>query len=394
MTSSPPPQRLLTPGPTQVPEPVLRAMAAPLIHHRTSDFREMFADLRFRLAGVFRTSHPVLVLSGSGTTAFEAAQVSLIEPGQTAITCASGKFGERWQDVYDAIGVRQVRVDVAWGSAVQPAQVAAALETHRDARVVTVVHSETSTATICELKAIAKIVAQTDALLIADGITSVGAIPVEMDRWGIDVLVCGSQKALMLPPGLGYVALGERAQSRLAESHGCPQYHLDLRRWLAAAEKNDTPFTPAISLVRAQHAALELIEREGIENVWARTAQLAAATRAACAAMRLEPVSTAPVDSLSGAFYPTTPNGPVNDAPFRSALRDKHGIHIAGGQKGRLGNFSGRIFRISHMGHVSTEDTLAALEAIETELRNAGAAIDSGAAVAAAKVSLGHETIA
>ena len=379
------PQRLLTPGPTQVPDQVLRALALPLIHHRTGAFRTLFAELRQRLAGVFRTRHPVLVITGSGTTAFEAAQGSLIDPGQTAITCASGKFGERWQDIYDAFGVNQVRVDVDWGHAVRPEQVGAALEAHKDARVVTLVHSETSTATVCDLKAIAAIVARTDALLIVDGITSVGAIPVEMDQWGVDVVVTGSQKALMLPPGLGYVALGERARHRLARSSGCPQYHLDLRRWLAAADQDNTPFTPPISLIRGQHAALGMIEGEGLENVWARTARHAVATRAALEAMQLKPISAAPADSLTGAYYPATPAGPVDDARFRSALQEKHGIHIAGGQTGRNGNFAGRIFRISHMGHVSADDTLAALEAIETELGVAGVTVDRGAAVRAAK---------
>ena len=373
-------QRLLTPGPTQVPDAVLHEMALPLIHHRTKQFRAIFAEVSQRLQRVFRTTGPVLTLAGSGTTAFEAAQISLVTPGTKALTIAAGKFGERWQDVYDlyarTLGVEQVRINVDWGNAVEPGIIEQALREHRDLSVVIVVHSETSTATVCDVERIAQIVRQTEALLIVDGITSVGAMPVEMDAAGIDCVVTGSQKAMMLPPGLGCVALGPRAIDRLAGVEPRGYYNLDLRRWLKTHADNDVPFTPPVNLIRGLRVALEMAEGEGLENVWSRTRRLAEATRAAFDAMNLRPISTSPSDSVTGAFYPDS----VDDSAFRAALRDKHGIHLAGGQKGRGADWSGRIFRISHMGYVSAEDTLAALTAVEAELLKAGVSIEPGAA--------------
>lgn len=378
-------QRVMTPGPTDVPPDVLLEMAQPIIHHRTKAFQAIFQELSESLQRLFRTEGPVLTIAGSGTTAFEAAQASLIPPGGKALTIAAGKFGERWQDIYDAYGIEQVKIDVPWGRAADPAQVDQALKDHPDIAIVTVVHSETSTATATDVKAIAEIVSRTDALLISDGITAVGALPVEQDAWGIDVLVTGSQKSMMLPPGLGFVGLGERAIQRLNETKGLPLYNLDLRRWLKSYEKNDVPFTPPVGLIRGQRVALQMIESVGLENVWARTAALAGATRAAFEAMGLRLISESPSDSVSGAYYPEG----VEDSKFRGAVRDHHGIHLAGGQNGRLGDFKGKIFRVNHMGYVDAGDTLAALSAIETELIAAGADIPSGAAVPAAVKVLG-----
>jgi len=377
-------QRLLTPGPTAVPEAVLLEMAQPIIHHRTKQFQAIFKELSDRLKRVYRTEHPVLTISGSGTTSFEAAQLSLVRPGSSVITIAGGKFGERWQDIYDRyaqpLGLTNVKIDVPWGEAVDAAQVEAALKEHPDTSVVTVVHSETSTATACDVEAIAKVVSKTDALLIVDGITAVGALPVEMDGWGIDCIVTGSQKSLMLPPGLGYVGLGPRAQQRLKDVEPTVTYNLDLRKWLASYQKNDVPFTPPVSLIRGQRVALELIENEGLENVWSRCATLAKACRAALEAMGLTLCSTSPSDSVTGAYYPDG----VDDSKFRAAVRDKHGIHIAGGQDGRGAKWKGKIFRLSQMGYVDAGDTLAALAAVEAELIAAGTSIKPGTGVSAA----------
>jgi len=374
-------QRLLTPGPTAVPPAVLAEMALPIIHHRTKQFREIFAEVSQRLARVFRTTSPVLSIAGSGTTSFEAAQISLIEPGKKALTIAAGKFGERWQDIYDAYGVEQVRINVPWGDAVDPAQVEAALKENPDISIVTLVSSETSTATACNAQAVAAITRKSNALLIVDGITAVGALPVEMDAWGIDVLVTGSQKALMLPPGLGFVAVAERAQARLAAVKAKGYYNLDLRRWLKSAKDNDVPFTPPVSLIRGQRVALEMIENAGLENVWKKATTLATASRAAFKAMGLKLISTSPSDSVSGAFYPPG----VEDSPFRAAVRDKHGCHIAGGQDGRGAKWKNSVLRISHMGYVDAEDTTVCLNAIEAELIAKGVGIKPGAAEAAAK---------
>lgn len=384
-------QRLLTPGPTSVPEAVLLEMAQPIIHHRTKQFQAIFKDLSERLQRLYRTSGPVLSIAGSGTTAFEAAQISLARPGSKVIAVAGGKFGERWQDIYDAyaktLGLEVIKLNVPWGQAVTAQQIIQTLEQNPGVSAVALCHSETSTATACDIKAIAAAVGKAsagEALLIVDGITSVGALPVEMDAWGIDCLVTGSQKALMLPPGLGFVGLGARALKRLEEVKPQGYYNLDLRRWLKSWQKNDVPFTPPVSLIRGQRVALEMIEAEGLENVWARAAHLAAASRSAFGAMGLKLCSAAPADSVTGAFYPEG----VDDKKFRAAVRDNHGIHIAGGQSGRGAAWEGKVFRISHMGYVDAGDTLAGLAAIESELRAAGVPIAPGTAVAAASKSL------
>lgn len=377
-------KRVMTPGPTDVPPDVLLEMAKPIIHHRTKEFQAIFEELSGRLKRLFRTEHPVLTIAGSGTTAFEAAQVSLIKPGTKALTIATGKFGERWQDIYDTYGVEQVKIEVPWGKPADPAEVKKALDANPDISVVTIVHSETSTATQSDVKAIAEIVSKTDAILIVDGITSVGAFEIEMDAWGIDVLVTGSQKAMMLPPGLGFVGVGPRAQARLQETEGLKVYNLDLRKWLKSYANNDVPFTPPVSLIRGQNVALQMVEDFGIENVWAKTSALAAATRAAFTAIGLKLASESPSDSVTGAYYPEG----IKDGDFRGALRDKHYVGIAGGQAGRLGDFKGKVFRINHMGYVDAGDTYAAIGAIEAELIAAGIKIEPGTAIAAAAKSL------
>ncbi len=368
-----PRQRLLTPGPTAVPPQVLAEMALPIIHHRTKQFQAIFAELGAQLQQIFCTKGPVLSIAGSGTTAFEAAQVSLVTPGSKAITVAGGKFGERWQDIFDAyaaaLGISQVKINCPWGDAAPVDQVAQALKDNPDASVVTVVHSETSTATMSDVKAIAALTAKSNALLIVDGITSVGAFECPMDEWGIDVLVTGSQKAMMLPPGLGYVGLGERAIKRLGDVKPGPCYNLDLRKWLKSHAKNDVPFTPPVALIRAQKVACGLILEQGLPAVHAKTKKLAKATLAAFQALGLKLISSSPSYSVSGAYYPEG----VDDSAFRKALRETHGIHIAGGQDGRGAKWSGKIFRVSHMGFVDADDTRAALAAIETELRKAAA---------------------
>lgn len=379
--NAPRPQRLLTPGPTAVPPPVLKAMSLPIIHHRTKQFQAIFKEVSEGLQKLFKTSGPVVSIAGSGTTAFEAAQVSLIKPGSKAITIAGGKFGERWQDIYDAyakaLGITQIKINANWGDPAPVDQIKQALKDNPDVSVVTVVHSETSTATVSDIKAIAAITQKTDALLIVDGITGVGALPVEQDAWGIDVLVTGSQKAMMLPPGLGYVGLGERALKRLKDVEPGPCYNLDLRKWVKSWEKNDVPFTPPVPLIIGQKIALDLIFANTIEGTIRRTRKLAEGTRAALTAMGLKLISSSPSDSVTGAFYPEG----VDDSKFRAALRDNHGIHIAGGQDGRGAKWKGKIFRISHMGYVGDENTRDALQAIETELVAAGAGIKTGVAI-------------
>ena len=366
---------LLTPGPTAVPPEVLAEMALPIIHHRTKQFQAIFAELSGQLQKVLRTQGPVLSIAGSGTTSFEAAQVCLARRGSKVLAISGGKFGERWQDIYDAyapaLDLTPLRISHPWGEPAPLDEIEKTLKDNPDLSAVCVVHSETSTATASDVQAIAKLVRDhaADALLIVDGITSVGAFEVEMDEWGIDCLVTGSQKAMMLPPGLGYVGLGERALARLKEiDWALPAYDLDLRKWVKSHAANDVPFTPPVSLIRAQRVACEMILDEGLENVWERTQRLAAGTRAAFEGLGLKLISSSPSPSVTGAYYPEG----VDDSAFRKALRDNHGVHITGGQDGRGAKWKGKILRVSHMGYVSEADTLEGLRAIETELRHMG----------------------
>jgi aspartate aminotransferase-like enzyme len=382
-------QRLLTPGPTAVPPQVLEEMAKPIIHHRTRQFQEIFAELSNQLQRLFQTDGPVLAIAGSGTTAFEAAQVSLLKPNSKAITVAAGKFGERWQEVYDAygpyLGIEQVKINHDWGTPAPIDQIEQALKDNPDASVVTLVHSETSTATASDVKKVAALTQKTDALLIVDGITSIGAFECQQDAWGIDALVTGSQKAMMLPPGLGYVGLGERALKRLEAVEPGPCFNLDLRKWYKSWQKNDVPFTPPVSLIRGQKVALDLIEQEGLDPRIERTKRLARATQAAFKAMGFQLISDSPSPSVTGAFYPEGA-----DDSIRGKLRDNHGIHIAGGQNGQGAKWSGKIFRLSHMGYVDAEDTRTTIQALETEFQNMGVDVPTGAGLEAFNKTYGQ----
>jgi len=382
-TAAPTRDILLTPGPTAVPPQVLEEMAKPIIHHRTKAFQAVFETLSHQLQQIFQTQGPALSIAGSGTTAFEACQVSLAKPGSKVLAVAGGKFGERWQDIFDVyakfLDLTPLQINHEWGKPAPVDEIKQVLADNPDISLVAVVHSETSTATASDVQAIAAITRELeDTLLIVDGITSVGAFECPMDKWGIDCLVTGSQKALMLPPGLGYVGVGERAVARLnAMEHDLPAYNLDLRKWLKSAAKNDVPFTPPVALIRAQKVACDLILEEGLDNRIRRTRMLAERTRAAFQAMGLTLASDSPSPSVTGALYPEG----VKDSAFRNALRDKHGVHIAGGQDGRGGKWKGNVFRISHMGYVDADDTLIALGAIESELNEAGCNIPLGTAL-------------
>lgn len=367
---------LLTPGPTAVPPAVLEEMALPIIHHRTKQFQAIFADLSAGLQQIFQTQGPVLSIAGSGTTAFEAAMVSLATPGSAVITVAGGKFGERWQDIYDTyadpLNLNNIKISHDWGDPAPLDVIEQTLEQNPLASVLTIVHSETSTATASDVQAVAELTRKHNCLLLVDGITSVGAFDCPMDDWSIDCLVTGSQKAMMLPPGLGYVGLGAKAIERLGQIDALPAYNLDLRKWLKSFEKNDVPFTPPVSLIRAQKVACDLILDVGLEATQARTIALANASRHAFVEAGLTLISSSPSDSVTGVYYPDG----VEDSKFRAAVRDEHGVHIAGGQDGRGAKWKGKIFRISHMGHVDADDTRAGLEAIQTQLQVAGSLQD------------------
>jgi aspartate aminotransferase-like enzyme len=367
-------QRLFTPGPTDVPPEVLVEMAKPIFHHRTERFKKMFAEVNDGLKKLLMTKNDVLTLAGSGTAAMEAALACAVPRERKVLVAQGGKFGERWVKVAKTYGLQLDEVKQEWGTAISPETVKEKLATGQYGAVV-VVHSETSTATACDLEGIGREVAKTDALLIVDAITSAGTLPLKMDEWGVDVIGIGSQKALMLPPGLAFCAVSAKAWA-VAEKITPPTVYLNLKAYRKAVADNDVPYTPAVTLLRGLKVSLEMIHAIGIEKVWSRTAVLARATREAMKAHGMAIFSKQPSDSVSGIMYPEG----VEDKKFRKALREKYGCSVAGGQDW----LEGKMFRISHMGYVDPVDTIGLIAAIEYTLADLGVKVEIGKGVAVA----------
>ncbi len=363
--------RLFTPGPTDVPPEVLVEMARPMFHHRTPRFREMFAEVNAGLKKILRTENEVLTLAGSGTAGMEAAMACAIPRDKKVLVSNGGKFGERWVKIAKRYGMDVDEVTLEWGTALQPETVKEKLDTGEYGAVVTV-HSETSTATACDLKAIAEVVADTDALLIADCITSAGTLPLETDKWGVDIVGAGSQKAFMLPPGLAFLAVSDKAWKRIDEIDA-QAFYLDLKAYRKSLAKDDTPYTGPVSLIRGLKVSVDMINDIGIETVWKRTAKLAEAVRTAAPAMGMRVFSQQPSDSVSGLLYPDG----VDDG-FRKELQTKYGASIAGGQN----ELKGKCCRISHMGYVDPMDTIGLIAAMEYTLADCGASVEIGKGVA------------
>jgi aspartate aminotransferase-like enzyme len=375
--------RLYTPGPTSVPEMTLLQLAKPVTHHRTAEFRKIFSELQTLLQYVFQTKENVYTITGSGTAAFEAAFTSTVPAGGKVLNITNGKFAERWASYGKAFGCDLKELKIPYGEHVTAEQVDAELQTAKGAggyAAVTLVHSETSTGTTCDLAAIAKAVRKhEDVLLIVDSITGIGALPFKMDEWGVDVAITGSQKSLMLPPGLGYVALSQRAQAMLGKANQ-KNFYFDLQKYKKSITDSDTPFTPANTLIEAQLTSLRMIKDETIEGVWKRTAGGAAAFRAGMKALGFAMFSKTPADSVTAVRYMDG----VSDKDFRGTLKNSHNIHVAGGQ----GTMESQIFRVNHMGYTDIYDNLVVVAAIEHTLKKLGKPVQFGAGVAAVQNEL------
>jgi len=365
--------RLFTPGPTDVPPEVLVEMAKPMFHHRTPQFQAMFAEVNAGLKKMLLTQNDVLTIAGSGTAGMEAAIACAARRDKKVLVANGGKFGQRWVKVAKVYGLDVDEVVSPWGTSITPAAVREKLATGLYGTVV-VVYSETSTATWCDLEGIGKVVAGTDAILIADCITAAGTLPLRTDEWKIDIVATGSQKALMLPPGLATVAVSEKAW-KIIDAIKAPGLYLDLKAYRKMVVKNDTPYTPAVSLIRGLKVSLDMINAIGVEKVWARCALLAKATREACEALGMKVFSKQPSDSVTGIMYP-----PGVDDAFRKKLQAKYGINAAGGQD----DLKGKCFRVSHMGYVDPIETIGMIAAIEYTLAELGVAVEIGKGVAAA----------
>lgn len=371
--------RLLTPGPTPAPEETLLELARPVTFHRSSQFRAVIKEVSEDLQYVFCTKQPVLTITASGTGAMEAAIANTVPPGGKAICLVSGRWGERWRNICKAFGVTVVEVKVPYGESVAPAALAAALKEHPDAAIVTSTLSETATGCRNDIKGFAEITRASEALLIVDGISGLGVMECRMDDWGIDVVVTGSQKALMLPPGLAFIGLSQRAWKRvdlLYQGPSAPKaFYFDIRKYRDNLAGNDTPFTPANTLVRALRLSLKRLRDEGIENCWKRHSRMARAARAAAAPLRLELYAKDPADGLTVYKVPEA----VDGVAILGALEKDHGIRVAGGQD----VLKGKIIRLAHMGYIDYFEVLAAVSALELTLPKFGHPVEPGAAVAA-----------
>jgi aspartate aminotransferase-like enzyme len=369
---STPKYRLLTPGPVAVPERILRAMSGTLLHHRSPEFIPIFNEVRAGLRKVFETQRDVVILASSGTGAMEMAVANLTKRGDLAIVVRGGKFGERWAELCESYGVRTVCIDVEWGRAVEPDAVRAAFRSHPDARYLFVQASETSTGVYHPIEALAAITRESpDRLIVVDGISGVGVHKLPMDAWGIDCMVSGSQKSWLLPPGLAFIALSERAEAAL-ERCDQPRYYFDLRKEIEGQAGASPAYTPAVSLIMGLQEALRLIHEEGLESVLARHESLARLVRGAAEALGLGLLAA---DSPSFACTAIRLPEGVDGKKLEKTIRDRYGITMAGGQD----KLSGKILRIGHMGDVDGFDMLTAIAALEMALLDLGHPVNLGA---------------
>jgi aspartate aminotransferase-like enzyme len=368
--------RLMTPGPAMVPEDVLLELARPVIHHRSNEFKQVLTEVVEGLKEVFQTQNDVLILTASGTGAMEAAVVNAVGPTGKALVLNAGHFAARWINLCKAFGLNYVSLDTEWGQPVDPETVAGALKQNPDTSCVFGTLSETSTGTGHPIEAIGRIVGQTRALFAIDGISGVGAMECRTDKWGVDLLCVGSQKALMIPPGLAFVAVSPKAWARI-DTFDSPSYYFNLKAARKKMKEFDTPYTPAHTLIQALAVALRRIKDEGIEHVWERHRRMSEACQAGVVALGLELFSARPAEGLT-AFC--VPEG-LKDGQIRSKLSERFGISTVGGQD----KLKGKIIRIGHMGYTDEIDVIGTLAALEMTLAELGFDVEPGRAVTAAQ---------
>jgi len=369
---------LFSPGPTMLPPEVLLKMAEPIMHHREPEFERIFGEIREGLKYLFQTKNEVLIFTSSGTGAMEGAVSNLLAEGDKALVIRGGKFGERWGEICKAFGIEFIPIDVEWGKAVDPQRIKKALESDPSIRVVYTQASETSTGVRHPVKEIADIVKKYEnTVVVVDAITGIGVFDLPMDQWGLDVVVSGSQKALMLPPGLSFVALSDKAW-KLVERANLPKFYFDFKKELKSAQKNQNSFTPAISLFVGLRESLNLIQKEGLESVFKRHEKLATATRSAVKALGLDLYAP---DSPSNALTAVKVPDGIPGGKLKNLFFEKFGITVAGGQD----QAKGKIIRIAHLGYYDRLDMVMVISALEMLLKEMGYAFQLGAGVKAAE---------
>ena len=369
--------QLMAPGPTPVPSQVLLAMAQPMLHHRTPEYEALFVEVRAGLKRLFQTAQDVLPFACSGTGVMEAAIANTLSAGDEVLLVRAGKFADRFAEICDAWGVRHVDLTAPFGETVVPERVAEALRARPHVKAVLTQHSESSTGVLHDVRGFAAATRGTDAILIVDAVSSLGIADLQMDAWGVDVVLSGSQKGLMLPPGLAFVALSDKAWAKTRTST-LPKYYFDLAAERKTVARNEAHFTPAVSIVIGLREVIRMIEAEGLQNVFRRHDRLARATRAGVEALGLTLFARAtPTPSLTAVSAP----GGIDAETIVAAFSASHNITIAGGQ----GEMKGKLFRLGHMGYAAELDTIVALSALEQVLAELGLPVDFGASVRAAQ---------
>ncbi|MDO4550980.1 MAG: alanine--glyoxylate aminotransferase family protein [Planctomycetia bacterium] len=353
--------RLMTPGPTPVPPSALKILGQEIKHHRTEEFREIFRRAIFLLQEIFCTQNKIAIMCGSGTAAMEACVVNAVPAGGKALVLYSGKFAERWAHLCKRFGITPILYEVPWGEVFLAEKVAEFLQREPDIQAVFSTLSETSTGVGHRIQEIGREVAKTDALFVVDGISGVGGMECRTDAWGIDLLAVGSQKALMTPPGLAFVAVSEKAWRKMDTTDIYPPaFYLDLRAYRKSAETWDTPYTPSRTLIAALAENLRILSEIGVENIWAHTSRMARSVRAAMKAMNLEIFAKEPCDVLTLVKMPEK----IHVSSLLTRLEEEFGVKIAGAQ----GDLKGRAIRIAHMGFIDYLDLIGCVAALEQVL--------------------------
>jgi len=372
---------LFSPGPTMLPPEVLLKMAEPIMHHREPEFEKIFAEIREGLKYLFQTKNEVLIFTSSGTGAMEGAVSNLLSKGDKAIVVRGGKFGERWGEICKAYGIEFIPIDVEWGKAVDPRRIKELLESDPSIRAVYTQASETSTGVKHPIQAIADLVKRyEDRVIVVDAITGIGVFNIPTEAWGLDVVISGSQKALMLPPGLSFATLSDKAW-KLAEKSTLPKYYFDFKKELKNTKKNQSSYTPAISLFVGLKETLHMIRKEGLEAVFRRHEKLAEATRQAVKAIGLELYAP---DSPSSAVTAVKIPEKIDGEKLKDLFFERFGITVAEGQD----RAKGKIIRIAHLGYYERLDMVMVISALEMLLKEMGYPFELGTGVKAAEETL------
>ncbi|MBI3940267.1 MAG: alanine--glyoxylate aminotransferase family protein [Acidobacteria bacterium] len=377
-------KRVFTPGPTPIHPDASIVMAGPALHHRKREFKEIFRETVANLKTMYKTTHDVLLFSSSGTGAMESAVVNLVSPGAKVVVGSVGKFGERWENLCKQYGMRAAVIRKNYGESIEAAEVDAHLEKDPEIEAVFIQGTESSTGAAMDLEAIGAVVARHPRVIsVVDAITTLGAAPLHTDEWRLDVVIGGSQKALMIPPGLAFVSISPKAWERSRQSK-TPRFYFDWKREYENQIKGQTAFTPAVNLVQALHQATRFILTDGVDDLIANAALLARMTREAAKAWGFSLFATRPANALTAIAIPA----PLDAEAIVSDLEDSFGAAIAGGQ----GEMKGKILRVAHLGYYDAIDLLGLLGAMECVLRKRRPGTELGKGVSAALGVLAAET--